>query len=85
MGHSINYEKLATNCGYFPTFRYNPDTDKFTLDSKNINFDLYEEFLEGQTRYSMLKKINHDEAKDLLESNKQESIRRLEYYKSLEN
>ena len=85
MGHSINYEKLATNCGYFPTFRCNPDTNKFTLDSKNIDFDLYEEFLEGQTRYSMLKKVNPDEAKELLEENKQESIRRLEYYKSLEN
>jgi len=85
MGHSINYERLATNCGYFPTFRYNPDTDKFTLDSKNINFDLYEEFLEGQTRYNMLKKVNPEEAKKLLDANKQDAIRRLEYYKSLEN
>lgn len=85
MSHSINYERLATNCGYFPTFRYNPENDKFTLDSKNVDFDKYEEFLLGQTRYSMLKKLNPLEAEKLLEENKQESIKRYEYYKSLEN
>ena len=85
MGYSISYEKLATTCGYFPTFRYNPEIDKFTLDSKSVNFDLYEEFLEGQTRYSMLKKVNPNEAKKLLEENKKEAIKRYEYYKSLEN
>ena len=85
MNHSIAYEKLATTCGYFPTFRYNPNDNKFTLDSKNVDFEKYEEFLEGQTRYSMLKKVNPDEAKELLEENKQESIKRYEYYKSLEN
>ena len=82
--NSIEMENLATTSGYYPIFRYNPDTKKFTLDSKNVDFDKYEEFLESQARYSMLKKINPLKAKDLLESNKLNAIERFEYYKSLD-
>ncbi len=85
MGKSVSYEKFATNCGYFPTFRYNPDIDKFTLDSKKVDFDLYEEFLLSQTRYSMLKKVNPKGAELLLEEQKEEAIKRYEFYKNLEN
>ena len=82
--NSVEMEKLATKSGYFPLFRYNPVTKKFNLDSKNIDFNLYEEFLNSQTRYSMLKKINPAKAEDLLKSNKENAIERFEYYKSLE-
>ena len=84
MENSFEQEKLATSCGYFPTFRYNPSDDKFTLDSKKVDFDKYEEFLSSETRYSNLKKINKEEADRLLEENKNEAIRRYNYYKSLE-
>ena len=83
MGESVNMEALATKCGYFPIFRY--DGTKFTLDSKNPNFDLYEEFLEKQTRYTMLKTVNKENAELLLKQNKENAIKRFEYYKSLEN
>ena len=82
--NSIEMEKLATLSGYFPLFRYNPIDKKFNLDSKNVDFSLYDEFLNRQTRYSMLKKINPSKANELLESNKQNAIERFEYYKSLE-
>lgn len=85
MGKSIEYERLATQCGYFPIFRYNPDMNKFTLDSKKVDFDLYEEFLQGQTRYSILKSLNPEEAQALLSEQKQNAIKRYEFYKSLEN
>ena len=39
----LKTEISATKCGYFPIFRYNPDTKVFTLDSKNPDFSLYEE------------------------------------------
>ena len=78
-------EKLATECGYFPIFHYNPVDKKFTLDSKNVNFDLYDEFLSMQNRYSMLKKVNEDHYKELLESNKNNAISRYNYYKELDN
>ena len=81
MGCSIEEESLATKCGYFPIFRY--DGEKFNLDSPNPNFDLYEEFLNSQTRYSMLKNVNPDKADELLKINKEEAMKRFEYYKSL--
>lgn len=83
MGNSIDMEKMAVECGYFPTFRRNPDKG-FTLDSKNVNFDKYEEFLNLQTRYSMLNKVNKENADFLLSENKKLAIERYEYYKSLE-
>ena len=82
--NSIEIESLATSCGYFPIFRYNPILKKFTLDSENVNFDLYDEFLSRQTRYNMLKKINPEKANILLEENKNNAIARFNYYKSLE-
>ena len=80
MGESVHMEALATKCGYFPIFRYN---GKFTLDSKNVDFDLYDDFLNMQTRYSILKTVNPDKALELLEENKNASLKRFEYYKSL--
>ena len=82
--NSLENEKMATKCGYFPTFRYNPTNEKFTLDSKDVDFDLYDEFLNSQTRYSMLKTINPDQATKLLDANKENSVKRYNYYKSLE-
>lgn len=84
MGCSVEYEKLATACGYFPTFRYNPVTKVFTLDSKRIDVDLYEDFLNGQTRYSILKKVNPEQAQDLLDKNKANALERFEFYSSLQ-
>jgi pyruvate-ferredoxin/flavodoxin oxidoreductase len=83
MGNSINESKQATLSGYFPTFRFNPTTEKFTLDSKNVNFDNYEEFLLNQNRYSVLKKLNPDHADTLLKLNKEYAIKRYEYFKEL--
>lgn len=81
MKESVNMEALATKCGYFPTFRYNDGV--FVLDSKNPDFDLYEDFLLKQTRYSMLKAVNPEKASELLKENKDNAINRFEYYKKL--
>ena len=83
MGCSVEEEALATKCGYFPIFRYDGTTDKFTLDSPNPDFSLYDEFLNNQTRYSMLKTVNPDKADDMLKANKEAAIKRFNYYKSL--
>ena len=82
MSNSVNMEKLAVECGYFPTFRRHP-INGFTLDSKKVDFDKYEEFLRLQTRYSMLNKVS-SEANELLEQNKKNAIERYEYYNSLQ-
>lgn len=83
MNFSVNIEKLAVECGYFPTFRRHPKQG-FTLDSKKVDFDKYEEFLNIQTRYSMLSKVNKNSYKELLDKNKKNAMERYEYYSSFE-
>lgn len=82
MTDSINEESKAVTSGYFPLFRYNPNDDLFILDSK-ANFDEYFEFLLGENRYRSLKKVNAEEYKKLLEENKEDAIKRYNYYMSL--
>lgn len=82
MERSVEMEKLATQSGYFLTFRRSP-IDGFTLDSKNVNFDLYEEFLNSQTRFAMIKTINPDKADSLLQSNKDYAMKTFEFYSNL--
>ena len=81
MINSIESGKMATKCGYFPIFRRS--LEGFTLDSKNVDFDLYEDYLMTQSRYNMLKAINPEKAEKLLKENKENAIARFEYYKSL--
>ena len=82
--NSNEHEKLATKSGFFPIFRYKPSEEKFYLDSKDVNFDLYNDFLDSQTRFKMIKVVNKEKAELLLEANKQAAIKRFEYYKSLD-
>ncbi len=82
MENTIEMQKLAVNSGYFPLFRYNPEESKFYLDSK-ADFNLYEEFLMKQNRYSMLKTVNPKEMDKLIGKNKDYAYKTYEYYKSL--
>ena len=80
MTNSLEIEKEAVKCGYFPIFRYHPEKG-FSLDS-DADFDLYEEFLLKQNRYNSLSKVS-DNASYLLEQNKIEAMNRFEYYKNI--
>jgi len=69
MNHQIT-QKKATECGYFPIFRYDPrleDEGKnpLQLDSKAPNFDLFKDFLTGETRFSQLSRVNPSEMDEL--------------------
>ena len=83
MEHSLDDAKLATECGYFLTFRYNPDNETFVLDSKNIDNSKYDQFLANENRYANLKKVNPSEAEELLELQKEWAKKRFEYYNKL--
>ena len=83
MKNSINEEKSATEVGYFPLFHYNPSSLEFKMDSK-AEFSKYEEFILGEDRYRSLKKLNKN-AKELLDRNKENAIKRYKYYESLAN
>ena len=67
-------QKLATSSGYFPLFRYNPETEKFTLDSE-AEFDKLDEIFTRENRY------NSNE--ELLKKNKDEIIKHYESLKKL--
>ena len=84
MGDSIGEEKRATEAGYFPIFRRNPETGEFSLDSK-ADFSKYQEFLEGETRYASLSAVNKDEKLNLYEQNQTNAENRFKYYESLVN
>ena len=80
--------KLATECGYFPLFRFNPDLalegkNPFQLDSKEPNWDRYNEFLMQEGRYAQLKALNPAEAEALLEANLKDAQRRYRYYQRM--
>ncbi len=83
MEHSQSNAHLATECGYFPVFRYNPNTKKLTLDSKNPDFTKYEDYLMTENRFSNLKRVNKENATTLLEEQKQWAIDRYNYYKKI--
>jgi len=83
MDHSQDNANLASKCGYFLTFRYNPTDSKFILDSKDVDFDKYEEFLMTENRFANLKRVNKDNADKILEEQKKWAINRYNYYKRL--
>ena len=83
MEHSQSNAYLATKCGYFLTFRYNPKDGKLNLDSKEPDFDKYEEYLMTENRFANLKRVNKDNANEILDNQKKWAINRYNYYKKL--
>jgi len=89
LGNSAMQAKLATQSGYWPTFRYDPRLEvqgknPFQLDSKAPKWEKYDEFLMNEARYAQLKDINPDRAEALLKNNKNDAKRRYEMYKRYE-
>ena len=89
INHGINMtksqleEKAAVDCGYWQLYRYNPEGEVFTLDSKDPTGD-YQAFLKGETRYSSLVKTQGEAVADELFKKTEESAKeRLETYKKL--
>ena len=83
MSCSISEGKLAVDVGYQLLMRYNPEEEKLYLDSKEPDFSRYEEFLNNEVRYSALKIKNKDIAEELLNIQKENAIKRYNYYKKM--
>ncbi len=81
MACATNEQKLGVECGYTILMRYK-DGELF-IDSKEPDFEKYDEFLNNEVRYKSLKLKNKEECDKLLELNKNRSKERYEYYKSL--
>ncbi|MGS0972080.1 MAG: pyruvate:ferredoxin (flavodoxin) oxidoreductase [Candidatus Izemoplasmataceae bacterium] len=87
--NSQNQAKLATECGYWPTFRFDPriaqkGENPFKIDSKDPNWDKYRDFLMNEARYAQLLDINPDHAEELYEANLYQAKRRYRMYKRYE-
>lgn len=83
MSNSIKEESLAVDSGYVLLMRY--QNEKLTIDSKEPNFDKYDEFLSNEVRYNSLKIKDKNKAEELLKLNKQNAIKRYNYYKEISN
>ena len=83
MSCSVSEEKLAVDVGYQLLMHYNPEEEKLYIDSKEPDFNRYEEFLDNEVRYKALKIKDNDLAHELLMLQKDNAIKRYNYYKKL--
>ena len=74
--------KKAVECGYWQLYRYNPEGEVFTLDSKEPTGD-FKEFLKGGVRYTSLTRAFPEIAEDLFDKCAEDAKRRIEGYKKL--
>ncbi len=90
MSKTQEEEKLAVEAGYWHLFRYNPDLEKdgknpFVLDSKEPQWDKFDEFLKGEVRYTSLIKSFPQEAEKLFELAKENAQWRYKSYQRMAN
>ncbi|MBD5251355.1 MAG: pyruvate:ferredoxin (flavodoxin) oxidoreductase [Barnesiella sp.] len=88
MGHAQEEEQKAVECGYWHLWRYNPaleDEGKnpFTLDSKQPDWDKFEDFLKGEVRYASVMKQYPAEAAELFAAAKANAQWRYNNYRRL--
>ena len=87
MSKAQTEEELAVKAGYWHNFRYNPalkveGKNAFTLDSKEPTGN-YQEFLEGEVRYSSLMRKDPEKAKKLFAAAEEQAKQRYEYLSKL--
>jgi len=85
MGKSQAEEAKAVECGYWHLWRYNPalaeeGKNPFSLDSKEPQWDKFQDFLEGEVRFLSLKKAAPQEAQELYDGCKAAAQRRYQSY-----
>ncbi len=86
LGNSHRQAKLATECGYWPIFRYDPrlieqGKNPFQLDSKEPDWSKYKEYLQSENRYQQLMHNDPQAAERLFEINLKDAKRRYQMYK----
>ncbi len=87
MAKGMESQKLAVESGYWPLFRYNPDSLKegknpLKLDSKAPKIKL-EDYIYKETRYKMLTKSHPAEAQHLLSAAQEDVLMRWKIYEQM--
>ena len=84
MGCAQEEMKRAVAAGYWLLYRYDPRKEKpLTVDSKAPTMD-YEEFLEGEVRYSALKRTFPENARKYFKRGSEEAKAKYAKYKRME-
>jgi pyruvate-ferredoxin/flavodoxin oxidoreductase len=88
MGKSQQEEAKAVECGYWHLWRYNPALEAegknpFTLDSKEPQWDKFDEFLKGEVRFASVLKSFPDQAAELFAAAKSNAQWRYNNYRRL--
>ncbi|MDR0971894.1 MAG: pyruvate:ferredoxin (flavodoxin) oxidoreductase [Bacteroidales bacterium] len=88
MGKTQEEGKRAVECGYWHLWRYNPQMaengeNPFVLDSKEPNWDKFQEFIDSEVRYNSLKKAFPEEASELFRLAQENALWRYNSYKRM--
>jgi len=85
MGKSQLEAELAVKCGYWHLFRFNPmleaeGKNPFTLDSKEPDWNAFQDFLKSEVRYTSLLKTFPAEATELFKAAQENALWRYKGY-----
>lgn len=88
MQNTIEQEKFAVKSGYWHLYKYNPElADKgknpFSLDSKEPDWDQFQDFLKSEVRYTQLLKSFPDQAEELFKAAQENAKWRYNSYKRM--
>ena len=88
MGKAQAEQAAAVECGYWHLWRYNPALEEegknpFTLDSKEPQWDKFQEFLQGEVRYASLAKQFPAEASELFSAAQEMAKKRYASYERM--
>ena len=86
MGKTQEQEELAVKSGYWHLFRYNPLLEKegknpFTLDSKEPEWNEFQNFINSEVRYTSLRKSFPKDADELFKAAEESAKSRYNVYK----
>lgn len=90
MGKANEEQKNAVDCGYWHLYRYNPALEAegknpMQLDSKEPQWEKFQDFLKGEVRYTSLMKQFPEEAKELFVAAEENAKWRYTGYKRMAN
>ena len=69
-------QKAAVEAGYVVLYRYNPETEKLTIDSKEPDFSKIRAFITNENRYANLPKVNPEHAEELFAKTQSDAEKR---------
>ncbi len=85
MGKSQAEEAKAVECGYWHLWRYNPllaeeGKNPFSLDSKEPQWEKFQDYLDGEVRFLSLRKALPEQAQELYDATKAAAMKRYQSY-----